>query len=546
MRPTRRIMATPWFIRSLKHTPSSNFNGAMCIQKYPSSSTGNYGVSPSMRPYTKRRRLCLTQHHVSNTCSGIIRDGNLLKISLSVADQVTSGTEDVKMPTNLNRETHPHRCVSGLKGSKGNFVTAIMDKRLFSSLGGSTTRYRKHKCIKDIQHMTATQLSTATSHALREGYLDRSVWKLYSARALEVMSEFTIADAASLLKSYGICKFQDFNLFAHLSKHVVKMVEQDTKNNLAFSGSDAVNLIVALGRLQFNDARLLDILLDVVFEKTQELRPKDLANIAHAFSKLGSPNEELFYLISQTIPQYLYDLSPMTLANLCTAFARCDMYEKNLFDSISKEIFCRSHLFGATELLNILDALGRIHAKLPHSFSRDDDKLVRLILSCLKRVMAPIGFPESVLIFESLIRLCHYDSLFIHEKLLPSILEKLNTAKPETAVKDMCRLLECIVRLPSVSEIAAKLLQDIISNTTTVLSFDTHLLARIARVLHKLKCYDVELLLKMKNLVLRNRRQFCAVSNAWLVESLDLCMFIVVGSHCRRSRPNAKDLQALR
>eukprot|EP00921_Rhytidocystis_pertsovi_P014797 GHVQ01023789.1.p1 GENE.GHVQ01023789.1~~GHVQ01023789.1.p1 ORF type:complete len:205 (+),score=6.57 GHVQ01023789.1:380-994(+) len=203
MRPTRRIMATPWFIRSLKHTPSSNFNGAMCIQKYPSSSTGNYGVSPSMRPYTKRRRLCLTQHHVSNTCSGIIRDGNLLKISLSVADQVTSGTEDVKMPTNLNRETHPHRCVSGIVFTRISGPVSV-EALLRSSIGGHV---RIHHCgCGELAEMSGS-LCAPLFYAV-----------------------------VCILSAYGICKFQDFNLFAHLSKHVVKMVSWSTANGSAFDG----------------------------------------------------------------------------------------------------------------------------------------------------------------------------------------------------------------------------------------------------------------------------------------------------------------------
>ncbi|PHJ19928.1 transmembrane protein, partial [Cystoisospora suis] len=146
----------------------------------------------------------------------------------------------------------------------------------------------------------------------------------------------------------------------------------------------------------------------------------------------------------------------------------------------------RVNEFGGTELLNLLLALSRMQVQLPPDKQRKDRKCWGSILKALRRRMAAFGFIQNLQILECVILLNYYDSIFIHTKLLPSLLAKKpsfsSSSSPasqlsfhqgpagagtsrgtaEGILSLYLRLLRCLVRLPSLSQTAVQLLQEVV------------------------------------------------------------------------------------
>ncbi|CBZ56352.1 conserved hypothetical protein [Neospora caninum Liverpool] len=315
-----------------------------------------------------------------------------------------------------------------------------------------------------------------------------------------------VEQIALLLRVYALRKLQDFNLFSHLSARLIALAQASSPDAdgdvhhaaaplSSFRGVDLTNILVACGRLLFSDRRIAD--------------------------------EEFFRLVARALPPYVYDLTPIALANVCTSFASVGLYEEKLFDAVTAEAERRITEFGGCELLSLLLGLSKMQAALPPHKKRRDGRCLSAILRALRGRMGPFGFVQNLQVLESLVLLGHYDSLFIHTKVLPALLARRPTppggpsalATPHGSAADAAaaatadsvlglylRVLCCLYRLPNLSQTGIQLLQEVAEQLPRC--FQRTQIAGMAaalHLLHKLDCLDYDCFSKADAILLADR-----------------------------------------
>ncbi|PFH31350.1 hypothetical protein BESB_027850 [Besnoitia besnoiti] len=401
-----------------------------------------------------------------------------------------------------------------------------------AALSSAPSPSRPSSCealIASLPTLGPQQVAPAARKLLHEGVLDAHVWRHVSRRTSDICEEMTVEQIGLLLRVYALRQLQDFNLFSQLSARLVAIAQAGSGGeppSSPFRGVDLVNILVACGKLLFSDKQLHALLAKQLPHVLSELRPKDLVNIAHAYSKLRIVDEELFRLVARALPPYVYDLTPIALANVCTSYASVGLYEGKLFDAVTAEAERRITEFGGCELLSLLLGLSRMQAALPQDKKRRDSRCVAAILRALRGRMGPFGFVQNLQVLESLILLGHYDSLFIHTKVLPALLARrpsppgsANASKSHGSAADAAsaatadavlglylRVLCCLYRLPSLSHTGLQLLQEIAEQLPRC--FQKTQVAGMAVAIHllsKLDCHDYDCFSKAEALLLADR-----------------------------------------
>ncbi|ESS34650.1 putative transmembrane protein [Toxoplasma gondii VEG] len=428
----------------------------------------------------------------------------------------------------------------------------------FSSFPSPSRPSSAASLVASLPSLGPHQLAPAARKLLNEGILEPQIWRQLSQRTIAICDELNVEQIALLLKVYALRKLQDFNLFSHLSARLIALAQASSPDSertcsLAsssfppsssspssssssvlsssspspspFRGVDLTNILVACGRLLFSDRRLHALLATQLVQLVSELRPKDLVNIAHAYAKLRIADEEFFRLVAKALPPYVYDLTPIALANVCTSFASVGLYEEKLFDAVTAEAERRISEFGGCELLSLLLGLGKMQAALPPNKKRRDGSCISAILRALRGRMGPFGFVQNLQVLESLVLLGHYDSLFIHTKLLPALLARRPTppgasvsgrphspaeaaaaATAETVLGLYLRVLCCLYRLPNLSQTGIQLLQEVAEQMPRC--FQRTQIAGMAaalHLLHKLDCHDYDCFSKAEAILLADR-----------------------------------------
>ncbi|KEP62255.1 UNVERIFIED_CONTAM: hypothetical protein HHA_278250 [Hammondia hammondi] len=427
-------------------------------------------------------------------------------------------------------------------------LVPLLSLPLLSAAQGPPVR-RAASLVASLPSLGPHQLAPAARKLLNEGILDPQIWRQLSQRTIDICDELNVEQIALLLKVYALRKLQDFNLFSHLSARLIALAQASSPHSertrcLAssscppssssssssssaspFRGVDLTNILVACGRLLFSDRHLHALLATQLVQVVSELRPKDLVNIAHSYAKLRIADEEFFRLVAKALPPYVYDLTPIALANVCTSFASVGLYEEKLFDAVTAEAERRISEFGGCELLSLLLGLGKMQAALPSNKKRRDGSCISAILRALRGRMGPFGFVQNLQVLESLVLLGHYDSLFIHTKLLPALLARRPTppgtsvsARPhspaeaaaaataESVLGLYLRVLCCLYRLPNLSQTGIQLLQEVAEQMPRC--FQRTQIAGMAaalHLLHKLDCHDYDCFSKAEAILLADR-----------------------------------------
>jgi len=363
-----------------------------------------------------------------------------------------------------------------------------------------------------IHELPPKELARVAKLAVKRGNFDKEVWEAISARALRTADQFDAPDVALLLRAYSYRRLLDFNLFTKLANRLMALLDEDP--HLELSAMDLTRIIYSAGIFQFADSRLFHRLVPKIYERRTDFRPKDLADIAHAFAKTHVVNHDLFYFVAHALPPYFRDLTPPKLANVCTAFAGLSLYERSFFDALTRHVQGRLRQFGAVELKNFFVGLAQIHKQLACSRRgevRDDRQLIDGIIRGFRSIMGPLSFKSYLQILRGLMMLNHFDAKFLHHHLIPALSSRRHRQRADDITfYDFALLLSLLARLPRSSWTAgaAQLAQDVVSDLPRKIRFDRDAIVMTIGALRKLDIYDTEVFSKCEGLILKNRKAF--------------------------------------
>ncbi|XP_026191820.1 uncharacterized protein LOC113146995 [Cyclospora cayetanensis] len=136
--------------------------------------------------------------------------------------------------------------------------------------------------IQAIPQLPPQLLGAAARRLLLQGVDQGDTWRILGARAAETAAQLTAHQCAAILKYFAARGYRDFRCFNALTGRLTDLVSLDGSSSL---GSEAVvSLLTAFAALQFRD-ELVDT--EHSGRIAASLKPKDLANTAHALAKLS-------------------------------------------------------------------------------------------------------------------------------------------------------------------------------------------------------------------------------------------------------------------
>lgn len=227
----------------------------------------------------------------------------------------------------------------------------------------------------------------------------------------------------------------------------------------------------ALARQGISDSRLFELFVDRLFINAKEATSKDFVDILESFSKLHISDADLFTMAAEVLPDYLDELSGSQLATLLSAFATAGYYDAHLVNCILDEVSARTRDLSVIDMLKLQVSLSDIHCRLDESISlkRMEEKDKSFLHNLIKYMIphaGPLSFEENLVWFSALVRMSYYDPRALHHKIIPRLRTQLDNRRNginPVSLQELAAAVECIARLPAMSDVSAQLLHSCIA-----------------------------------------------------------------------------------
>lgn len=214
-------------------------------------------------------------------------------------------------------------------------------------------------------------LTKSVKIAVQEGDFSEQRWQQYTEQALTASGNMTMTDTLRLMSSFASAKVRNFRLYDRLCARVHSLLPDSG----SLPPKDLRRLAVSLGRARTFDSELMEAIADLIVDRVEEFRPRELVHIVEAYSRMPVQSLNLFAIVADALPSYVYDLSVPEVAKLCRAFGEAMVYSQELTDALCVEAHHRRHDFGTIECLGFLDGLSYL-SELPADMKRNDTEIV--------------------------------------------------------------------------------------------------------------------------------------------------------------------------
>ncbi|BAM40704.1 conserved hypothetical protein [Theileria orientalis strain Shintoku] len=322
----------------------------------------------------------------------------------------------------------------------------------------------KNQIFNNFKNISPSEIPFLIKKCIYQGFTFPDDLKFFSEKTYQYIDEFKLLHITSLLHSFSIPIYRNFQLFTTLSNRIRNQLKVESP-----SVEQSIKIINSCGRLHYSDSELIETLVGIVKANIETITTKNLVSILHSLTKLRFPDVELLSSLSLVAAKGLEEISDVALANLTIATSKIHRSEftgnaellengRKLMSQLLPEIKSRSSTSSPLDNLRHVIALSNMKHLITSELDLKEclDKLLRFI-NC-----SVLYYEHLILLFECVKTLNYTNEDFVFDNLVPSLLNK-RTEHNATAEFDL-RLLKCLSGTGNLSRSSEFLLDQVLEN----------------------------------------------------------------------------------
>ncbi|UVC49812.1 hypothetical protein MACK_003927 [Theileria orientalis] len=391
----------------------------------------------------------------------------------------------------------------------------------------------KNHLFNNFKTLSPNEIPYLIKKCIYQGFTSPDDLKLYSEKAYQYIDEFSLSHTTSLLHSFSIPIYRNFQLFTTLTNRIRNQLKLESPS-LEYS----VKIINSCGRLHYSDSELFPILLEVVKANIESIKTKNLVSILHSLTKLRFLDVELLSNLSLVAVKGLDEISDVALANLSIATSKIYTFEntgntqllengRKLISQLLPEIKSRSRVSSPLDNLRHVIALSNMKHLITSGFDLKEclDQLFKFI-NC-----SVLYYEHLILLLECMNTLDYTNDHFVLDNLVPSLLNK-RTERNATAELDL-RLLRCMAAMGNLSRSGEFLLDQVLENLSKRIWRHSKLIKHTFNLVNAMEADPMPFLRGLEEYLEKSNRE------------LDTEAITEVKSSIQRSKENWNNLESL-
>ncbi|XP_951786.1 uncharacterized protein TA15905 [Theileria annulata] len=285
----------------------------------------------------------------------------------------------------------------------------------------------------------------------------------HADRTLRCVNQLNLSQATTLLHSFSIIIYRNFQLFTCLTGRIISLLNSEPP-----SVRDSIKIINSCGRLHYSDSQLFKILVNFIKTNLDNIKSKDLVSILHSLTKLRYNDHELLSELSLVPLRVLNEINEISLANFSISVSKIYTHEnttkyellnngKKVLSQLLPEIKSRASISSSIDNVRHIVALSNMKHLL-----NNEEELNECIGQLMKFINPTVLYYEhSVVLLECLTTANCLEPELV-EILLSNLLNK-RTETNSTPELDL-RILNCLKSIPPSNKAHQFLMEQILDN----------------------------------------------------------------------------------
>ncbi|EKX73104.1 conserved hypothetical protein [Theileria equi strain WA] len=370
--------------------------------------------------------------------------------------------------------------------------------------------------IDRVKNATHENFPSIVRKAIHEGVVKPEDLRYFADRTRDFLDKLTIPQITSLLHSFSLPIYRNFELFTNLTNRLHVLLSDSIP-----SVEDNIKIINSCGRLRYTCSHVLDILVKHLEGDMDLIKPRSMTAILHSLTRLKYHDLKFLEKLAVCMLSGLPQLTEVEFANFSIAVSKVYVQINNQGESDAEktpsveqgEIILSAivtEILNRAPLMSPMDSLRHIIALSNLKNVHGEKNLSTCVTELAKRINCAVLYYEHlVLLLECLVSLNVYLPSFLFPSLIPSILDKRDDPKiaSNITLQIELRLLDSITTFPSINESCNILVENISTNILNLLEESPQLIKYVFEIFNKMQLDTDDLLQQLESL-LENKPKF--------------------------------------